>query len=90
MAVRHIRSLMSASALRERGTPEKELASQLRMAPWQVRNITRQAAGFSDEELVAALKAAAEVEAKMKTSQGDPRLVFERWLLAICGGRARG
>lgn len=89
MAVRHLRALMSASALRERGTPEKDLATQLRLAPWQVRNIARQAAGFSDEELVRALTSAAEVEAKMKTSQGDPRLVFERWLLATCGGRAR-
>lgn len=89
MVVRHIRSLMSASALRERGTPEKELASELRMAPWQIRNVARQAAGFSDEELIAALKAAAGVEARMKTSQGDPRLVFERWLIATCDDRAR-
>lgn len=89
MAVRHVRSLMSLTALRERGTPEKDLATELRMAPWQIRTIARQAAGFSDEELIAALKAAAEAEARMKTSQGDPRLVFERWLLATCGGRAR-
>ena len=89
MAVRHIRSLMSASALRDRGATEKLVASELHMAPWQTRNLVRQAAGFSDEELVAALAAAAEAEARMKTSQGDPRLVFERWLIATCGGRAR-
>lgn len=89
MAVRHVRSLMSIRALRDRGMRESELARELRLAPWQLRNLTRQAERFTDDELRDALRDAAAAEAKMKTSRGEPRLVFERWLLATCGDRAR-
>ena len=51
---------------------------------WQVRNLPRQARAFTSAELVDALRGAAEAEAQMKTSR-DSRLVFERWIVRVCG-----
>jgi hypothetical protein len=51
---------------------------------WQARNLLAQARGSTLAELVDALLGAAEGEAKMKTSR-DPRLVFEIWVLEVCG-----
>lgn len=89
LAVRHVRSLLSVVSMTERGMQEAAMASELRLAPWQVRNLVRQAKRFDERDLSVSLREAAKAEARMKTSQGDPRLVFERWLLATCGGRAR-
>ena len=51
---------------------------------WRFKNLPRQARGFTSAELVDALRAAAETEAQMKTSR-DSRLVFERWIVRVCG-----
>ncbi|MDO8987844.1 MAG: DNA polymerase III subunit delta [Coriobacteriia bacterium] len=87
MALRHIRQLLQARALLDRvdGSRSPEaLAKAIGMSPWQAKNIMRQAKRFTAEELVNALRNAAAGEAQMKTSR-DPRLVFERWLIAVCG-----
>lgn len=85
MALRHVRGLLGARALLDRGIAQSQAARILGSPEWQVRNLMRQAGRFSAEELQSALKGAADAEAKMKTSQGDSRLVFERWLLSFCG-----
>lgn len=91
MTVRHVRSLIGAKSLRARGATMGDMMRELKMADWQVKNVVRQAERFRDDELVRALKDAAEAEMRMKTSQGDPRLVFERWVVGVCdqSGRAR-
>lgn len=91
MTLRHIRGLIGAQALRARGAAMGEMMRELKMADWQIRNLARQADRFRADELVQALKDAAEVEMRMKTSQGDPRLVFERWVVGVCdpSGHAR-
>jgi DNA polymerase-3 subunit delta len=85
MAVRHVRSLLGASALERRGTPKREMMSALGRPEWLVRKLVQQARGFSEDELVAALIGAAGLEGKMKTSRGEPRLEFERWVVGLCG-----
>ncbi len=84
MSVRHIRNLLSVRALVERGTSgATPIARELRMADWQARNLMKQANRFTSQELVDALRGAAETDAQMKTSR-DPRLAFERWILSVC------
>ncbi len=89
MTLRHLRLLLGAVSLRERGVGAGEAARSLKMADWQYRNVARQAERFRAEELTLALRAAAEAEGKMKTSQGDPRLVFERFIVGVCDRSGR-
>jgi DNA polymerase-3 subunit delta len=89
MTLRHVRSLLGVISLRERGTSSSEAVRTLRLKDWQYRNLARQAERFRPEELSAALRAAAEAEARMKTSQGDPRLVFERFVVGVCDRSGR-
>ncbi len=87
MALRHVRQLLQARALMDRPNGSRSpdaLAKAIGMSPWQAKIIIRQAERFTAGELVDILRAAAAGEAQMKTSR-DPRLVFERWLLAACG-----
>jgi len=85
LALRHVRSLLNVRALADRGANQAETARLIGAPDWQVRNLARQASRFTAEELQLAVRAAAEAEAQMKTSQGDPRLVLERWLVSVCG-----
>lgn len=85
MSVRRVRDLIAAESLAARGERGvAALASELRRPDWQVRQLPRQAERFSEGELVGALNDAAQAEAQMKTGR-DPRLVFERWVLGVCG-----
>jgi len=87
MSVRHVRNLLSARALLERdeeGSATALISREVGVREWQARNLVTQARRFDSAELVDALLSAAESEAKMKTSR-DPRLVFEIWVLGVCG-----
>ena len=82
MLSRHLRALVGARALLDRGvTMPEAMAPQMGMAPWQARNAARQAAGFSAGELAASMRGLAEVEEKMKTSPVEAGLVLERWIV---------
>ncbi len=87
MTVRHVRSLLSIRAILDRPdgahSPDA-IAKEVGLIPWQARNLVRQAQRFSGNELVDALRGCAAAEEQMKTSR-DPRLAFERWLIAVCG-----
>jgi DNA polymerase-3 subunit delta len=85
LSLRHVRDLIAARALIDRGGGSVgELSSTLGRPDWQIRNLPRQARGFTSQELVDILRAAAAGEAQMKTSR-DPRLAFERWIVKVCG-----
>ncbi len=84
MAVRHIRNMLAVKALQARGMSQQAVATSARLAPWQVRNLVRQADRFDAAELIEALRSAARSEAEMKTSPVEPGLVFERWIAAVC------
>ncbi len=85
LALRHIRDLIAARALIDRGEGSTgAVAAALGKQEWQVRTLPRQARGFTSTELVDILRSAAAGEAQMKTSR-DPRLVFERWIVKVCG-----
>ncbi len=86
MSVRHIRKLISISALRARKEGVNSpgvVAREVGVPDWQVKRLDRQAGRFSAVELVYALDSAASTETRMKTSR-DSRLAFERWILETC------
>ena len=85
MALRQVRDLIAARAMIDRDSGSlAEIARTIGRPEWQLRNLPRQARAFSAEELVDALRDAAAAEAQMKTSR-EPRLVFERWIVKVCG-----
>ncbi len=83
MTVRHVRQLLGTRALSDRGQSQTDVAAALGLAPWQARDLVRQAGRHSAKELVGALVRAASCEAEMKTSR-DSRLAFERWIIEFC------
>jgi len=84
-ALRTVRELITARALIDRGeTSGEALARRLGKQEWQIRRLPRQARAFDSDELIDLLRAAAAGEAQMKTSR-DARLVFERWIVKVCG-----
>lgn len=85
MAVRTVRDLIAARSMLDRGQGSAaQLSGVLGRPEWQLRRLPRQARAFGPGELVELLRAAAAGEAQMKTSQ-DARLVFERWIVKMCG-----
>lgn len=85
MAVRHVRNLVGARALMDRGSRADEMAGLLGMPPWQVRGILAQAANYTPEELSRALRDAAAVDADLKTGADAPGAI-ERWIVSVALG----
>lgn len=84
MTVRHIRALLSVRALLDRGEDPASVVRELGLKDWQVRNLIPQARRFEPVELTHALRDAAETEARLKSGRGEPRVVFEMWLVGVC------
>jgi DNA polymerase-3 subunit delta len=84
MTLRHIRTLLSVRALSDRDVGIPQIQRELGMAEWQVQRAIRQARRYEPAELSHALRDAAEMEARMKSGRGEPRLLFERWLVDLC------
>lgn len=85
MTVRHLRSLVSVRALLDRNAGIGEIQRSVGMADWQARNASEQARRFTADELSRALRELASVEARMKSGQGEPQVLFEIWLASFCG-----
>jgi DNA polymerase-3 subunit delta len=90
MSARHVRGLLGARALMDRGTRVDEMAPSLGMAPWQVRNVVAQAGNFTPAELSRALRGLAAVEAELKSGALEGGIVLERWVIGTCGVRGSG
>jgi DNA polymerase-3 subunit delta len=83
--VRHVRALVSARALLDRGVSSPQaMAPQLGMPPWRAGNAARQAARFTPAELAEAICGLADSEEQMKTSPAEAGLVLERWIVRTC------
>jgi DNA polymerase-3 subunit delta len=85
MLARHVRALIGAKALTERGLTPDAMVSEIGMAPWQARNAMRQASRYEAAELARALAGLAAAEEEMKTSPTDAGLVIERWIVRTVG-----
>lgn len=84
MAVRHLRTLISVRAILDRGGSRLDVQREVGMADWQARNAVEQARNFTPGELADALRAAATLDARMKSGQGEPRVLFEMWAMSLC------
>jgi DNA polymerase-3 subunit delta len=89
MLARHVRALVSARALADRGVPAEAMASEIGMPPWQVRTVVRQAQRYTPAELSVALRGLAAAEEEMKTSPTDVGLVIERWIVVTAGASTK-
>lgn len=85
MLARHVRALVGARALKARGMSPDSMAPEIGMAPWQARNVARQAGNYTPVQLSVALRGLAAAEEEMKTSPTDAGLVLERWIVATTG-----
>lgn len=81
MGVKRIRELLMAKEL----GGGQALASALGMPEWRVRNHSRWASRFSQQELEQALVAAADTDMAMK-SGADQNAAFQQWVLGVCTG----
>lgn len=79
LCVSRVRDLISVRALNARGVGD--VASIMKMPPWRLKTLNKQAARYSMTQLVGALKTAQETELAMK-SGADPRAEFLDWLVA--------
>ena len=64
-----------------------QLASELKMAPWQVDRARRELSGWSDDALAVAIMAVARADAEVKGESRDPVHAVERAVLTICNAR---
>lgn len=87
MTLRHLRSLISARAIADRGGRASDVQREVGMAEWQARNMIEQARRFSPAELSRALREAATLEAQMKSGNGEPSVNFEMWVVRLCSGK---
>jgi len=86
MTVRQIRTLIGARALLDRGVGSGSAHQELGLAPWQAKVAMEQARRFSAAELRDALRGLAEMERRLKSGDGDGRVLYEVWLIGVCGG----
>jgi len=83
MSVNRIRELLVAKDVAQTGGGTRDLARELGVPDWRVKNHMRWASRFSEHELVQALAGAADAERAMKSGT-DPVTEFERWVLRTC------
>lgn len=84
MTVRQLRTLISTRAILDRGGSKDAVVREVGMAEWQARTAIEQAQRFTAVELSRALRDSAGLEARMKSGQGEPRVLFEVWLTRLC------
>lgn len=84
MAVRHLRTLVSVRAMLDRGEGRDAIQREVGLQPWQASAAIEQARRFGADELSRALRDVAELEARLKSGQGDPRVLWEVWLVGLC------
>ena len=84
LLVRRLRELICAHALIARGQ-KSGIARELGRQDWQVRSVVQSARRFSDERLVACLRACAACEREIKGG-ADPQTSFIRLVIFICQG----
>ena len=85
LAVSRLRELIAAKTLAQRGTPGL-LAQTLGMQSWQIKNHATWARNYTMEELVGALRSAADCDQALKTTP-DKTLAIQRWVLSFCTPR---
>jgi DNA polymerase-3 subunit delta len=70
-----------------RGLRDADLARELGVPPWKLKDIRRQASGWSPRGLATAIQAAADADAAVKGAGGDRMWACERLVIAVLRAR---
>lgn len=88
MVRRQFQMLARSAALRERGTPPKEIASVLKIPPFVVKKLEEQGRRLGEKDLERALETVTELERGLKGGSDLPDILqMERALLELSGSR---
>jgi DNA polymerase III subunit delta len=71
-----------------RGLGEGDLAREVGVPPWKLKQLRRQAHGWSPGALADAIRAVARADADVKGASGDPDHALERMVMAVTQARA--
>lgn len=85
MCVSRIRELICAKAVMEAGGSKAQIASELKVPDWKVRDIEANARRYRACELRAALASALICDRDMK-SDADPDAAFDAWMVSVIQG----
>ncbi len=77
-----------AATSRGRGMRDADLAREVGVPPWKIRTLRDQAKGWSDDGLVAAIRAVAQADADVKGAASDASYTLERLVLTIAALRS--
>ena len=67
---------------------DADLAREVGVPPWKIRALRDQAKGWSDDGLVAAIRAVAQADADVKGAASDASYTLERLVLTIAALRS--
>ncbi|MBI4092336.1 MAG: DNA polymerase III subunit delta [Candidatus Kerfeldbacteria bacterium] len=84
MIARQIRILLGVADLVSREPNPATIASRMKLHPFVVKKALQQIRSFSQSELIAAHDHVVEIDQKMKSSGGDPRVLLELFVLRLC------
>jgi DNA polymerase-3 subunit delta len=71
-----------------RGLRDADLARELEVPPWKLKNIRRQASGWTPRGLAVAIQAAADADAAVKGAGGDRMWACERLVISVLRAHA--
>jgi DNA polymerase-3 subunit delta len=90
MIGRQFRTLATARALLDQGVPASGLGKHLKVPPFAVGKVARQAGHFSSAELAAALRTLGAADADVKSGRMDAVLALDLYVANVCGRTAAG
>ena len=82
-----LRGLGKYLELRRAGLPDSELARQVGVPPWKLRELGQQARGWNSAGVSAAIRSVARADQKVKGAVVDPAFALEQLLLDILAAR---
>lgn len=86
-ALRDLGKYMEARDGRSR---DADIAKQVGVAPWKVKNLNRQLRNWSPAGIAASLRTVARVDAEIKGAASDPGFSLEQMVIEVSGQRGRG
>lgn len=84
-----LRNLGKYLGLRSEGLREADLARQVGVPPWKVKDLARQARHWNPTGVAAAIQVAATADAQVKGAASDPGFALEQMVLAVLAARSR-
>jgi DNA polymerase-3 subunit delta len=72
-----------------RGLREADLAREVGVPPWKLRDLRNQARSWNDRGLAAAIRVVAHADADIKGQGGDPAYALERMVLGVTWSRSQ-